>query len=557
MSSRTTTLKTVTALKDADEDFEWYPSTDEIIDTVTKHLVDVAEGQYGRTHSIMDIGAGDGRVLKRFQERLKERAPHRDTVKLYAIEKAVTHQSNMPKDITIIGTEFYQQTLVDKQVDVIFCNPPYSEFTAWMLRIVRECCAGDVYLVVPERWRDSKEVRDALKTRAVTPKIIGQFDFENADRQARAKVEVLWLSFNRSRKDAFDSMLEEILPELEVFTREPAAETADAASRTDLREGNSNLVEVLVASYDKDLMSMIENYRAALKIPISVLGELGICKQGVLDSIRLKIKGMKNSYWKTLFDELGTVTSRLATSQRKRFLDSLQDKVTIDFTESNAYAILIWISKWANDYFDEQLIDLFRTLSNDSNTTKYKSNDRIWTECGWRYGKKYNFTGQGDNAATHYKLEYRMVVSHGGIKVSQWEFERANHRGLSENASNLLSDIVTVANNLGFPSSDSPRNYEWKSNKQNVLKFHNGKPLVAVRAFQNGNMHLHFDPKLMMAINVEAGRLLKWIRNPSEACEEMQIVSEAEKAQVASMFGSQFHISPDAGMLRLASKQAS
>ena len=56
-----------------------------------------------------------------------------------------------------------------------------------------------------------------------------------------------------------------------------------------------------------------------------------------------------------------------------------------------------------------------------------------------------------------------------------------------------------------------------------------------------GNLHIHFDPKLMLAINVEAGRLLGWIRNPAEACDEM-VVSAEDAAQVAELFGSSFRI---------------
>lgn len=56
----------------------------------------------------------------------------------------------------------------------------------------------------------------------------------------------------------------------------------------------------------------------------------------------------------------------------------------------------------------------------------------------------------------------------------------------------------------------------------------------------------------MLAINVEAGRLLRWIRNPAEACAEMGVTGEEAK-QVATLFGASYTITPDAGFLRLAS----
>jgi len=533
-------MKLVAELKAAGEDAEFYPTTDEIIRKVARDIDKTQDNnRHERLKSVLDIGAGDGRVLKAIQKFLKSREFHVDC---YAIEKAIHHLSNMPKDITVIGTDFEQQTLVDKPVSVIFCNPPYSEFEQWVMRIVREASTAYVYLVIPRRWRDSIEIKRAIEARLGEVTSLGEFDFENADRKAQAKVEVVRIEFGYEKRDAFRSVIEDMLPELDVFDVELEPDVVDL--HQDMISGSKNLVEALTDAYDAELVKMVENYRAAMRIDAHVLKELGVTKDRVLDGIRLKIKGLKNKYWKALFDEIDTITQRLATKQRNSFLESLKDKVSIDFTANNVYSILIWVSKWANDFFDEQLIELFRALSTDSCVVKYKSNDRVWTKAGWRY-----LRGE-ETDPTHYKLEYRIVLSHGGICTSDYGFQRDQHCGLQSSSFEILKDIVTVANNLRFPCKDSPKNYQWESNKQNTLMLSNGKPLVAVRAFKNGNMHLHFDPKVMLAINVEAGRLLKWIRNPAEACSEMGLQGDDAK-QVEEMFGSSFRITPDSGFLKL------
>lgn len=69
-----------------------------------------------------------------------------------------------------------------------------------------------------------------------------------------------------------------------------------------------------------------------------------------------------------------------------------------------------------------------------------------------------------------------------------------------------------------------------------------GTPLVEVKAFKNGNMHLRFAPDFMLALNVEAGRLLGWIRNPAQACDEMEISDPEERDAVAKSFGAAFKI---------------
>lgn len=541
MSSATATVRTLVA---NDEDFEWYPTTDEIIATVARDFLDQTESH--RSQSILDIGAGDGRVLKAIQASLLRRDKYA-SVDLFAIEKAITHLSAMPKDITVVGTVFEEQSLTDKPMTAVFCNPPYSQFIDWMSKIVTEASADLIYLVIPCRWRDCPEIQRALDKRSADVASLGEFDFINADRAARANVEVIRIEFNYENRDAFDSVLESMMPELDIFDM-PTLDDEPQIDRELIKAGR-NLVEVFVQSYDRDMMRMLLNYKSALAIDPKILIEIGVSKRSMLDAIKLKIKGLKDKYWKMLFDELDTVARRLATKQRDSFLKSLSDKVTIDFTESNVYSILIWVSKWANDYFDEQLIQLFRTLSTECCVVRYKSNDRVWSKGDWRYLR------HDDERPSHYRLEYRIVLSYGGISTSQWAHERDSHRGLESNAFSLLMDIITAANNLGFSCGDSPKNHTWASNVQRTFMLDNGEPLVAVRAFKNGNMHMHFNPKVMLAINVEAGRLLKWIRNPQDACEELQ-VHGADTDDVSRMFGSSFRIGTDAGILRLTTDAA-
>ena len=102
----------VDVLKNNDEDFEWYPTTDEIIQKMNRYIKEKLDGEFNR-FSFLDIGAGDGRVLDSFE----------NSNKLYAIEKSLLLIEKMSKNIMVIGTDFLQQTLLDKKVDIIFSNP--------------------------------------------------------------------------------------------------------------------------------------------------------------------------------------------------------------------------------------------------------------------------------------------------------------------------------------------------------------------------------------------------------------------------------------------------
>lgn len=528
------TASTLNELKSTAQDFEWYPTTDEIIKSVCRDM-DAEESQWHRFSSMLDIGAGDGRVLVAVNE---SRSDH-DQLDLYGIEKAVPHISAMPKQITVVGTDLMEQSLLDKDISVTFCNPPYSEYNMWMRKIIRETQSSVVYFVVPRRWRDQQAIECAIDVRDGDVKSLGEYDFSDADREARCKVELISISFGHRGKSPFDAVVEEMLPELDQFTAaDDLEEPVDATN--EVAEGSDNIVERLVKAYDAELGQMIADYRSACSIKQSVLKQLGIEKSTIVSGIKDAVKSMKNRYWSVLFENMKAVTTRLATKQRAAFLQSIKEKVSVDFTESNCYAFLIWVSKWSNDYFDEQLVGIFHTLSSDSNCTKYKSNDRVWTQGDWRYL-------QSETSASHYKLEYRMVVTHGGISTSEYDFERTRHGGLVEHAYRLLSDLVTVANNLGFASDASPGDFQWESNKQQKLRMKNGEVLAAVRAFKNGNMHIHLNPKLALAMNVEAGRLLGWLRTPAQAAEEFG-ATDTEAQEIGDIFGSSFRIGADAGL---------
>lgn len=76
-------------------------------------------------------------------------------------------------------------------VEVCYCNPPYKEFVAWSVRILMEISSSLVYLVIPQRWESSSEIQNAIKVRRAEATVIGQFDFLDAERQARCKVHVV------------------------------------------------------------------------------------------------------------------------------------------------------------------------------------------------------------------------------------------------------------------------------------------------------------------------------------------------------------------------------
>jgi len=96
-------------IKLKNEDFEFYPTTDEIIQTIIDDISNELD-KYSRFYrnkfsSFMDIGSGNGKVLKVFKNKFN--------VDVYAIEKSQTLRNLLDQSVYIIGTDFYQQSLID------------------------------------------------------------------------------------------------------------------------------------------------------------------------------------------------------------------------------------------------------------------------------------------------------------------------------------------------------------------------------------------------------------------------------------------------------------
>lgn len=521
----------LTELKQNGQDFEWYPTTNEIIECMGKNI----DG-----YSILDIGAGNGQVFKilnDFRKSIKE-----NTLKCYAIEKSQILINQLPSNVFVIGTDFNQQTLIDKKTDVVFCNPPYKEYEQWAIKIIEQANCKQIFLVIPERWKQNKRIMQAIKGRSWVHKTLGSFDFLNAERQARAKVNLVMFEKVEHRginddetrpetKDPFEFWFNE---NFKINIAEDTEKEWDSDRKKKQKLENQivkgeSLIPRLVELYNKDMEKLLNNYKAIEQIDAELLKELGVEIDKIMESLKLKIKGLKNLYWQELFDNLDKVTNRLTSESRREMLDTLTDHTSVDFTCENAYAVVIWVIKNANKYFDSQILDIYLKLAEKDNIRNYKSNKRF-VEDTWRYS---------DNKNTHYSLDYRIVVSHGASDLlGENAYRRDDGR-----AGDLLDDICTIADNLGFKVRDRTRSFNWHRGQEKefctnqVNQKHKNKDtefkyqtFMKVRAYQNGNLHIKLNKEFMLAFNVEAGRLNGWLKDPKHASNELDIpIAEIQK----------------------------
>lgn len=405
-----TVAKMVENLKANGEDFEFYPTTKEIIEAMYWDIRGEkreGEGTYRceQKHiSMLDIGAGNCKVFSTIQaiadeqpvldewyyrntedksyrsdyERLANRV---NITKYMAIEKAQTLIDAMPHDVFVVGTEFNENTLIDKRADVVFCNPPYSQYEQWTERIIKEANANYIYLVIPQRWGTNKSIMRALKARKATVKLVGSFDFLNSeDRKARAKVSLLKVELIKEydrysgnhekdqRIDPFDLWFNETF-KVEAdkasdgyesdYTIRQAAKASHKESVENALVSGRDLVTTLVELYNHKLAHLIGNYKKVTELDPDILKELGVKVESLKGGLKEKISGLKVLYWEEIFENLEQITSRLTSRSRDSMLKTLMANTSIDFTASNVYSVVIWAIKNANKYYDQQMLEVY------------------------------------------------------------------------------------------------------------------------------------------------------------------------------------------------------
>lgn len=268
-------------------------------------------------------------------------------------------------------------------------------------------------------------------------------------------------------------------------------------------------------------------------------------------------------------------------------LETLKSNTSIDFTKSNIRSVVIWAIKNAPKYYDEQLLQVYKNLSNEENAKLYKSDHRFSSDT-WRYYRDDD---------SKYKLDYRIVVS--GYR-SEWDDRDGK---LSDAQMDYIRDLIVVARNLGFNVENGYHSFRLKEKysittvpsatprkvgdktfegKIKEVYYHTNKPnangervmeedgiiyvynkdlkecsyqyningqyyhhdavaseddvFTTVLGHKNGNVHFQINQQFMKKFNIEAGRLRGWLKTPQEAAEELDMSIEEASSYWKSNF---------------------
>ena len=552
------------------EETEWFPTTQEIVDKVAQWIA----GNGNDTTSILDIGCGNGSFFEKLDKttyfktyEYKDKYYHSKLIKgykKYGIEKSYILAEQMPEDIVLLGSDFTTNTLIDKKVDCIFCNPPYSQYEAWTEKIIMEGNTDKIVLVIPQRWKSNEQIKYALEKRKYQAEVIGTFDFLHAERKARATVDIVGIipdvtvfdgrRYDNKHTDPFDIWFESTF-KLNA-EKEKVYDYDREQKHKDEIVAQGDTAEMLVKFYNDDMQKLYNNYRSLEKLDADLFKELKVDIQMLKKSLKERLQGLKHLYWDMLFKKYDKITSRLTKQARDKVINRLNDNSAIDFTLENIFQLTMWIIRHSNTLFDEQLTDFFFTLARSENIHRYKSNLR-WNDSDWKYIKDKCYSNgwyRKDDAKRVLRdvmLDYRIIVSDYRNFDVDW-----SHARLTDSCRDFLYDLKVIAENLGFNLDfNLPEKYDnievsdWSN--FDILTT-DGVLFCNVKLYKNGNRHLKFCKEFMQKFNIEVSRINGWIHDKEEAKAELGLTDK----EVANIWNTNIKIGIGEGAKLLGLPQA-
>ena len=546
------TLQLVKELKANGEDFEFFPTSDEQLHTISEHMKQLfakyeVTNRYDTPIKLLDIGAGDGRCLTALSRTMAE-IDSRKVVKLLAIEKATTQiKDYASKDIVLLGTEFWETNFISKQTDIGFSNPPFSEFSLWIQTILGQLSFKAFYAILPRRWRNDEAIKDVIKRRNITNvDIIAESDFYEAERAARTNVDLVCFYFGEDEstverkrkvrddykpmlgvrgKCSFQLFIENELGLVQTHSETTnkfnelqekeriRAEMAQEGTRSNELVKSEGVLAALLEHYEQGMQQILEQYKNISKIDSSLLAELGVKYDAIRESVKEKLFGMRNLYWNLLFTHLTPISSRLTTNFKNQLLTTLNNNA-LDFTMKNALYIVDFAITYANNLVEDSLISVFRDLSCESSIKRYyRSNERMYND-RWRHNNTEDYK------QCKILLDYRFIYSSwGNFGNYDWQ------RGLNESARDFTHDLLVVMRLLGYGNLYLTEDISTMTQGDKLSIRGTGPEgkeldLVQVRYYANGNRHIKINTEAMARFNTTVSRLLGWVRNREEYQEE-------------------------------------
>lgn len=569
----------IQTLKDNNQDFEFYPTTNEILVKIANTLKDSLskDHNYRQTNSftILDVCAGNGNALSALKQHLKEEKEI-DFINLQGIEKSPILYGTWDESIELVGTDFFQENLYNKTADILFCNPPFSQTETWFKRLLDNCSSRikHIFFVCPSkqglsdkyhdmfddfRFNKDKYNKHGIQMTVLQNEHSESFSFKTADRSARVETVVLHIDLSEyahlryvERTDE-DALFKQYFPELQnklertedYSYRQQEREDRDAAINTLMLEqtGEQDLVRILVDAFNKERDEFLDAYNKLNDVPVLLLNKLNIDLSKAKKLLFKTLKELDSTYWGKLLQLYEPLKQKL-TSQSINLLMNYVSERNISFTYDNCLAVTLLAIQKTNDMIVGQLLDKYKHWAEVGNYKSYKSNQRLFNEGYFKdFVEPEDLNVQGVHSAgpkwgntplekimpfgigERKKLEYRIVDCHLSFKNGCYSW---NNFDINSSGMRAVNDIIVIARNLGYAVTNFEQVCDYGDRISVFATDRNGKEIVLFdfKVFKNGNAHFFLNKGLMIDIMLVVGKHLGWIHNKEQAVDDLGITSE-------------------------------
>lgn len=420
--------------------------------------------------------------------------------------------------ILSLSSSFETTSLVDKQVDTIICNPPLNEYEAYCKRILEECIAKRVVLVLPMEWKESVEIKAFAKAYKFESELIGAVGYVQDNKRAKAEIILFFRSYF-SERTALEHQLNreyalgDLFKELDHYRfsligEERKRKREEIAKECEGMQSEA-ILEYLLQRYEKEHSDFFANFKHLSKISSIFLSTIKMESEDIIENTKNFERVHKKFYWREYLSRVSEFKLLLTQEQQSELLEDFANR-GVDFSRENISSVLAYSLQYCKEKMKENFCTFWEKVADESNLVDFTSliaNPQPYTH----YEKeKLFFKGKlKEKVSCHYAGDYGNYRPNQLSNVRIAYFLKVLLQSMGyQDLSYRYSDkgIIDVQDRVELPLGVS---YLFAGEKQ-VAKF---------TAYKNRKLIIHFDKTVIASINLKVFAYFGWIANEKEAKE--------------------------------------